>query len=372
MKPSMSTSPSMRMRHESARFSLMRAAAVAAFVGAGFVLGGCPMYGHGDDDGPNRCYGSNCGPSGTVSSCDTSYDCPNGYSCVNRTCTSNTNTCSAPKDCPSGSVCGADRHCHTGSCSTYGCSTGYDCTLTGGALQCLPHGGPAPGVDAGDAGAAECSSDSTCSTKLGTGAKCLNGSCVAPADQCTDATQCLGTAQCVNGVCTPSCDATHPCPTGYACDNAKGVCTGNPNPCTSSTQCTGGNVCVDSHCVSPCPTGTKTGCLPGLVCTAGGCVPNEKPVFVCNNEGVQDACAQGSICLHHSCYIACANADAGAGADAGSSCKSADKFNVCKSVPTASGSYSVCGSTSNLGTECDPTLNKTCSAGKACIDGFCR
>ena len=57
------------------------------------------------------------------------------------------------------------------------------------------------------------------------------------------------------------------------------------------------------------------------------------------------------------------------GADA---CKSADKFNVCKSVTTSSGAHSVCGSDTNLGTDCDPTQGKNCASPLICIDGFCR
>ena len=98
----------------------------------------------------------------------------------------------------------------------------------------------------------------------------------------------------------------------------------------------------------------------------GGCIPDQKPQFTCSKEGTQDACTAGSICIHHSCYIAC-SVDAGA-----SACKNADKFNICKSVTTGSGSYSVCGSAGNLGTDCDPTQNKNCPGAGVCIDGFCR
>lgn len=109
-----------------------------------------------------------------------------------------------------------------------------------------------------------------------------------------------------------------------------------------------------------------TACAAGLLCIDGGCVPDEKPVFVCATDGVKDACQQGSICLRHSCYIGC---DADAGADA---CKSADNFNVCKEVTTSSGAHSVCGSSTNLGTDCDPTLGKNCASPLICIDGYCR
>jgi hypothetical protein len=196
------------------------------------------------------------------------------------------------------------------------------------------------------------------------GSKCLSGKCTAPVDQCADGSQCPNGGQCVGGSCTPSCDANKPCPTGYACDLAKGVCTDNPAPCTSSTQCTGGNVCVDEHCVAPC--GANGECGAGLVCVDGGCTPDEKPIFICNNDGQQDNCQQGSICVRHSCYIAC-DPDAGNG-----SCTGADKFNICKAVTTTTGSYSVCGSSSNLGTECDPTQNKTCANPLVCIDGYCK
>lgn len=339
-----------------------RVLAVVSFLGAGSLLGGCPIY---DDNDPyystpasrGSCTGSSC-------ACDSSFDCPNGYSCQAGSCVSTSPSCTSPSQCASGSVCGTDQRCHPGTCQTYGCPSGYACTLSGGSVSCVRSGATDAGADA--APAPECSADSTCSNKLGSGAKCLNGSCVAPKDQCSDATQCPGTAQCVDGACTPQCDATHPCPTGFSCD-AKGVCAGNPTPCSSGTSCSGGNVCVSGHCVAPCSAGSCTG---GLVCVGGGCVPNQKPQFVCQTEGVRDACAAGSLCLRHSCYIGCGGGDAGA--DAGASCLGADKFNVCKSVQTASGTYSVCGSTSNLGTECDPAQNKACTGGKVCIDGFCR
>jgi hypothetical protein len=49
-------------------------------------------------------------------------------------------------------------------------------------------------------------------------------------------------------------------------------------------------------------------------------------------------------------------------------------FPLCKSVTTSSGVYYVCGSNSNLGSECDPTLvpPKNCTSPDICIDGYCR
>jgi hypothetical protein len=141
----------------------------------------------------------------------------------------------------------------------------------------------------------------------------------------------------------------------------------NPTPCGTApdaTTCAPETTCAQNHCVTPC--GADGSCAGGLVCVEGGCVPNQKPQFTCATEGTKDACATGSICLHHSCYIGC---DPDAGSDA---CKSADQFNVCKSVPTSSGTYAVCGSSTNLGTDCDPTQGKACSGALLCIDGFCR
>ena len=344
------------------------------------VLGGCPIYSDDrdnricqtDQDGVSRCY--DC-PDPYYSSscfgwtCNQNGDCPSGYTCTSdQQCALGSSTgplppsggtlCTKPSDCPGGSSCGADNKCHAGDCSTSGCPSQFVCKLESGTPQCV-----AIGSGGGDGGVTStCKSDTDCPTPAGS--KCLDGACVAPADQCADQTQCPGGEQCVQGACTPSCNANTPCPTGYSCDTAKGVCTGNPSPCTTSASCNSGAVCVEQHCVAPCGAGFT--CPSGEVCIDGGCTPDQKPQFTCNTEGTQDACQSGSICLRHSCYIAC-NADAGADA-----CKTADQFNVCKSVTTSTGTYSVCGSSSNLGTDCDPTQGKNCADPLVCIDGYCR
>lgn len=345
------------------------------------VLGGCPIYGDSRSsrdcttrydssvgaydttcyDCPNGYYTSQC----AAWSCDTTYDCPSGTTCSSsNVCTTggtnppNPTSCSQPGDCPSGQNCGTDDKCHAGDCSNSGCPSGFQCKLAGGTLQCV-------GTGTNDGGAfTGCTSDSSC-TSLGAGAKCLDGACVAPADQCSDATQCPNSEQCVQGVCTPSCTTDKPCPIGYACDTNKGVCSSNPTPCTDGgSACSSTTTCVDQHCVTPCGAGNT--CSTGLICVDGGCIPDQKPQFICAADGAGSDCAPGSICLHHSCYIGC-SADAGATA-----CQNADKFNVCKAVMTSSGSYQVCGSSSNLGTECDPTQAKNCVNPLICVDGFCR
>ncbi|MBX3232430.1 MAG: hypothetical protein KIT84_22660 [Labilithrix sp.] len=342
------------------------------------VLFGCPIY---PSDRDHRvCLAGECYecPDSFYSDacndwrCDTSNDCPSGYTCnSDHRCklTSGTpttppadGTCGKPADCAPGTSCGADNKCHAGACDELGCPSGFVCALqsgSNGTPECIP-------IDAqtdGGSSTSSCKNDRDCPSPAGS--RCLTGKCVAPGDQCVDATQCAADAQCVQGACTPKCSAVKACPTGYACDVAKGVCTGeNPNPCSSSAQCTSGKgtVCVQEHCVEPCGAGGT--CAAGLKCVDGGCTPDQQPVFTCATDGQQGECQQGSICLRHSCYIAC-DADAGAAA-----CKNADTFNTCKSVTTSSGTYSVCGSTNNLGSECNPT--KACGPALVCIDGYCR
>ena len=87
-------------------------------------------------------------------------------------------------------------------------------------------------------------------------------------------------------------------------------------------------------------------------------------MFTCAADGTGTGCAAGSVCIRHSCYIQC-------DPNATDACKSADRFNICKSVTTTS-TYSVCGSDTNLGDECDPTQGKNCTQPMVCIDGYCK
>lgn len=349
---------------------LKRVLGALSFAASVGVLAGCPIY----VDGPTQrvCEGGSCYdcPPGyaTVNQCDawsctTALDCPSGYQCTAAGRCSLPGqtgddppraTCAKPADCAAGQTCGADNRCHTNGCETVGCPANHVCKLTGGVATCEPFG-PAP-----DAGKSGCSKDAECASVPG--AKCLTGACVAPADQCNDATQCRNGQVCADGACTPTCSETTPCPTGFACDLAKGVCTAPVPGCGAG--CAAGTTCVADRCVAPCGAGNA--CGERLVCVDGGCVPDQRPVFTCGGDGRGTGCATESVCLRHSCYIAC---DADAGAEA---CRASDAFNVCKSVATAAGSFSVCGSSANLGDECDPSQGKACAQGQICIDGFCR
>jgi len=103
----------------------------------------------------------------------------------------------------------------------------------------------------------------------------------------------------------------------------------------------------------------------------GGCIPDQKATFACANDGQQGSlatnCASDSICIHHDCYTSCGG-DGGASACALSSHPTGT---VCKNVTIETGTYAVCGSTTTLGSACDPSQGTYCSGGKVCVDGYC-
>ncbi len=352
---------------------MKRALTIGIFGAFTAILAGCPIFPDArntrvcDSEGCYLCPDGNLDDRCVDWQCSSSSACPSGYRCdSNSRCVSGSPTtppktgtsCASTSDCRAGEVCGSDSRCHTGNCADWGCPSSQVCRLANGVPECSSSTPPKNDAGVGPG----CYKDADCASTAG--AKCLSGTCTAPVDQCSDATQCAGGNQCVQGVCTPSCSASKPCPTGFGCDLAKGVCTQNPTPCTEGgNQCASGTTCVQERCVTPCGTGNT--CPSGLICIDGGCIPDQRPVFTCAKEGERDACAVGSVCLRHSCYIACDS-------DAANACRASDTFNVCKQVTTPTGKYSVCGSDSNLGSECDPAQGKSCNSPLLCIDGFCR
>lgn len=255
--------------------------------------------------------------------------------------------CGNPDDCAAGETCAPSGVCTAGDCAMVGCIYGYACGADGTCRSSNP---------------AACSEDLDCSG-FGAGYRCVSGICTAPADQCSDQTQCPPANKCADGKCTAACASDAECPGGYTCDVNLGVCTVPALPCVITNDCGGPSaVCVDGACV---PRSANGSCPAGSVWVDNGCIPTQSATFFCIVDGQQDSCAAGSLCLHHNCYVSCEPPDQTA-------CDNLGTFNVCKDVTTVSGAHKVCGSNQNLGSDCDPTLGAACSGGKACIDGYCK
>jgi hypothetical protein len=286
----------------------------------------------------------------------------------------------------------------TGDCSVTGCPAGQVCKLANGVAQCvtLPGGGndggsgsdaAGDGASSGDGGTTSeaggdasggdgstgggpCNADSDCTLA---GSKCIDGQCTTQLHLCSDGSQCnVSGYACVDGACEPHCSSTAPCPTGYSCDLTRGVCNINPASCFGSgaSTCQGGTTCVDMHCVPPCSTSDAgPACPSGQACVNGGCIPDQGASFACTNDGengqLATTCATNSICLHHDCYAACE-------VDASPTSPQCSTGQTCKSVTIETGTYSVCGTSSTLGSDCDPAQGKYCSGGKVCVDGYCQ
>lgn len=256
--------------------------------------------------------------------------------------------CGNPDDCGEDETCAPDGTCQPGDCTETGCVNGYACDPT--TMSCLPEN------------PAACGEDDDCA-ELGTGYKCVSGTCTAPEDQCFDGTQCGAGQVCADGKCTDACEDDGDCSPSWSCDTDKGICSVPKQPCEITSDCGSADlVCVAGACVPKAPNGE---CEDGFVPVENGCIPDQSPNFVCDVDGTQDACAAGSICLHHSCYISCEVPNQNA-------CSALPDFDQCKSVTTPSGAHAVCGSSENLGGECDPTSGVECPVGSVCIDGFCK
>jgi hypothetical protein len=261
--------------------------------------------------------------------------------------------CGKPSDCAAGQICGADGTCHAGPCSaSNACIYGYTCQSDGTCASATPNA---------------CDSDKDCTN----GDLCIAGSngkggvCTPAANQCFDQSQCGAGELCVAGKCTLGCASDTDCRDGYLCDTTHGICSTPAKACTITNDCGSATlVCVDGACVPRSTGGTCAN--PGDVWTENGCIPNQGATFTCTNDGTQDACAQGSICLHHSCWISCDAPNQNA-------CNNLVDINQCKPVEDGAATYNVCGSSTNLGSQCGAgSMGLTCSGGKICIDGFCK
>jgi hypothetical protein len=260
--------------------------------------------------------------------------------------------CGHPADCVAGQICGSAGTCQPGPCSgTNACIFGYTCT--NGA--CV--GGPNA-----------CDKDTDCTG----GSLCVagpsgGGTCTPASNQCFDQSQCGAGENCVAGKCVLGCTSNTDCRDGYNCDTTHGnVCTIPAKSCNVTNDCgSASSVCVGGACVPRSTGGTCP--TPGDVWTENGCIPNQGATFNCANDGVQDACNAGSICLHHDCWISC-------DAPNQSVCSTQTILNTCKPVANGAASYNVCGTAQNLGSQCGAGSvgNQSCTGGAICIDGYCK
>lgn len=338
-----------------------------ALLGLAAGLAGCPIYSADSCSQDPSCsqytppdYDTGVPDTDAATGC--SPGCADGYTC--NSVSTGAYQCVA-YDCRATELgCDTGRVCKdNGSGAFYCASTVTDCRATGcvSGYACT---GPSLGAylcTSTDPNA--CVADGDCAAKTGAGSLCLGGLCKAPKDLCSDSTQCKDGTSCVDGRCTTKCTST--CASGYSCDATTGLCTAG----AGQTSCETGKKLVNGRCVTA--AATDGACATGTVSVAGGCVVDDRPTFFCDQsgtaDGAQDKCSAGSICLHHNCYVTCDPAVA-------TSCATVDKFNVCKEVTTSSGAHNVCGSSTNLGSQCDPTATppKTCTGALLCIDGFCK
>jgi hypothetical protein len=262
--------------------------------------------------------------------------------------------CGHPADCSTSQICASDGTCQAGPCSaTNACIYGYTCQADGTCASSTPNA---------------CDSDSSCTS----GSLCVAGSngkggvCTTPSNQCFDQSQCGVNEKCADGKCTLGCSSSTDCRDGYTCDTTSGVCSVVAKACTVTNDCgSATQVCVGGACVPRSTGGTCAN--PGDVWDENGCIPNQAGSFTCVNDGTQDACAMGSICLHHDCWISCDSPNQNA-------CASQPALDTCKPVADGSSTYNVCGTSTNLGSQCGAGSNgnQSCTGGTVCIDGFCK
>jgi hypothetical protein len=249
--------------------------------------------------------------------------------------------CGHPADCPPDATCAADGTCRLGGCTATPCIFGYTCV----ADACTP-------IAAG-----ACDRDSDCAAGA-----CIDGVCTPRSELCFDASQCAAGDRCAAGKCTPGCASSAACGGGYGCDLALGLCTVPLRTCTITNDCGGASsVCVAGACV---PRSFGASCPSDAIWIENGCVPVQGFPTTCVTTGIQDACAPGSICIHHSCFVTCDPAS-------GSACASEPVLNQCKPVTVDGTTFDVCGTPLTLGSECSPPDGVPCSGGGVCIDGFC-
>jgi hypothetical protein len=217
-------------------------------------------------------------------------------------------SCANPNDCAADETCSHDGTCRSGDCSTSGCVNQFQCAVVTSGPMSMACVHADPQA---------CGADHQCAKS----ARCVDGKCTPLAELCSDRAQCPAGSACVDGKCIVTCTADSQCPSGSLCRLALAICDAKAKPCSITADCASKDlVCVDGGCVPRC--GAVGACSDGgaSACVDNGCIASQKTRSACLVDGSTARCAPG---------------------------------------PT-------------VGSECDPTADKWCAAGKTCIDGFCR
>lgn len=244
-----------------------------------------------------------------------------------------------------------------------GCSSGeteYRCDSTGcfdcDGYGCTPVASPKP-IPCSFAGDTTCTAGSVC-TELG----CLN--------PCKTDVECAKGNICTKNLCTPpgtkpidplACAAAKDCEklgAGALCVDGKCVaaptCEGASCTCKYSSDCGTGRICVDSKCETECGAGAAS-CAAGYDCSDKGFCIEGKPT--CGPAAAGATCPSGQKCVDGRCSAGCASDEACLGADGKPDATQRCVAGACipdeRTDPKCSGD-----------TQCDAT--------QKCVDGFCK
>lgn len=334
----MSSRPS--LPHPSNRLSFARVSAALAMLGGLSLLWSAP----------------GCGPGDTSYKCDSTgcFEC-DGYGCK-EVPTPTITPCAFAGDsaCSSGTVC-TELGCLKTCATDDACEKGLVCKKG----LCTPP--TITGVTPITCGA------STDCSKLGAGALCVDGACVAAPKcegtscTCKYSSDCGDGRICVDSKCATSCSASDPCPSGFDCSD-KGYCVEGKPVCgtaAAGAACPSGKKCVDGHCTAGCATDDQ--CLgadgkpdPTQRCVGGACIPDTRTDPKCAGDA---QCSTGSQkCVDGFCRYTCTT-------DA--TCKAIDNR-----IGTCSPSELICRSAEDLAAKCKSKSD--CPTDKSCVDGQCK
>lgn len=257
------------------------------------------------------------------------------------------------------------------------CSAGTVCTELGCLSPCKTDGECAKGFVCKDSFCAPptstevdplvCGTSKDCE-KLGAGALCVDGKCVAAPTcegascTCKYSSDCGEGRLCVDSKCETACGPGLPaCATGFECSD-KGYCVEGKPTCGAAAggaTCPSGQKCVDGRCSAGCASddqclGTDGKPDPTQRCVGGACIPDERTDTKCSGD---TQCASGTQkCVDGFCKYTCTSDD---------TCKAIDSR-----IGTCSPTEKICRAATEVTAAC--TSKADCTDGKSCVDGQCK